>query len=574
MKNAKLEDVLAKLGNKNEPIDSTKAIAAVESLMKIGLLRMNRIQEPFIRIKNKFSRTPKVRILETGEKAGKTRVGIAEDIAHAMGFRPWLEESDPDWKISVRVPNEGLIGCETMAQSVNAKVEPELETLIPAHCAPEWKRDTTGALKCVTLRYDYLGNRCGSTIHIRSYNQEPKTFLGIDYAWQHFDEPPPRAILIAVQRGAVTTDAPTWFTMTPLTEAYLYDMFSVKAFNAGGTDPDIAVFRGSMYDNCQDYCRKCNCYIPENDPLKMADAFQERPVNVCPKCGEVMGFIPWAGIKNYLKLFIDPDELEAHTEGKWAHLSGLVYKELNREIHLYPDFEIPREWMKVEVIDPHDARPTRWLFAAVSPEEVIINGKPANRIRIYDYLLANGNVHEIVKQVRMKRAQHNYIMPEMVILDAKFGAKTVKTVEVTTSWEEELDKAGIKNIYLSHSDPGDIALGHKRVKEYLRPHYSPLRNAEFPAMLFAEEGCRGDRGPIQDMFNYQWKQGTDKPDEAYKDFADCVRYLALEQPVYRSLEREPQNEMDTLLKGLPGQQKGQHERYNPMTHGMRVARNA
>jgi hypothetical protein len=574
-KNAQLEDVIAKLGKPGEEVDSSQAIAALESLTRIRLLRMNRIQEPFIRAKNKFGRTPKRRFLECGEKVGKTRINIAEAIAHAMGFRPWLERpesqgrfSDPDYEISIRVPNQGLVACMTMAQSVTGKVEPELEALIPPHCAPEWKRDTTGALKSVRLKFDYEGKPCGSTIHIRSYNQLPETFLGIDYDWYSWDEPPPEAILKAAERGKVTSNAPSWFAMTPLSEAYIYDRFSVKAFNAGGSDPEIAVFRGSMWDNCQDYCRKCDCYIPQNDPAKMKDPHGLRPVNRCPKCGLEMGFVPRAGIEEYLKMFVDPEELEAHIEGKWAHLSGLVYKELDRQTHLYQDFEIPRDWMKVEAVDPHDARPTRWLFAAVSPEEVVINGNPANRVYFYDYLLANGNVHEIVKQVRVKRASHNYVHPKIVVLDARYGARTQKTLEVTTSWEEELAKAGIRHIVLSHSDPGDIAIGHKRVKEYLRPHYSRLQNRNFPAMVFAENACRGDRGPIQDLFNYQWKQGTDKPEEAYKDFADCVRYVALEQPVYRAPEREYDEEVIAFLR--EHQERHRECSENPMTHGLRV----
>lgn len=558
-------DPLARAVDADGKIDPAKAVETVNSLMRIGLMRMNRIQEPFIRIKNRDGRTPRRRILECGEKTGKTRIGICEDLAHAFGFRPWLEESDPDFKIAVRVPNHGLIGCETMAQSVEAKIRPELEALIPAHCGPQWKNDTTGALKSVTLKYDYMGRACGSTLHIRSYNQPADSFRGIDPDWNHWDEPPPRDILIASERGKVVTNAPSWFTMTPLKEAYIYDMFSVKAFNGGGTDPEIAVFHGSMWENCQDWCRHCDQYIAANDPDNMSDPHSDRPVNKCPKCGQVMGFLPRAGILEYLKLFSDPDELAAHIEGKYAHLSGLVYKEFSRDTHIIKDFQIPKDWMRIEAVDPHDARPTRWLFAAVSPEDIQINGKPANRIYVYAYLLANGNVEEIARQVKVKRAEHNYSEPAWVVLDAKYGARTHKTMDAgDTSWEEELEKAEIVRIRLSHSDPGDIALGHKRMKEYLKPHYSKVKGCDAPALVFFEQGCRGDRGPIQDISNYQWKPGTDKPEEAYKDFCDCDRYIALEQPVYEA-PSEQANWMEKLLAARTEQD------YNPLSYGLRQA---
>lgn len=219
--------------------------------------------------------------------------------------------------------------------------------------------------------------------------------------------------------------------------------------------------------------------------------------------------------------------------------------------------------MKVEVVDPHDARPTRWLFAAISPEDITINGRPSNRVYVYDYLLANGNVNEIARQVKVKRAEHGYTDPQYVILDAKFGSKSIKTMDDETSWEDELEKSGIGRIRLSHSAPGDIALGHKRVKEYLAPHYSTVRDREVPGMVFFREATKGDRGPFMDMSNYQWKQGTDKPEEAYKDFCDTVRYLALEQPVYQSPFQE-----DALAKLMRDRQD---KPVNYLTAGLRMA---
>jgi len=321
-----------------------------------------------------------------------------------------------------------------------------------------------------------------------------------------------------------------------------------------------------MWENCQDYCRKCDCYIPENDPANMEDPHSERPKNRCPKCRQVMGFVPRSGIEEYLKMFSDPDELAAHIEGKWAHLKGLVYKDFDRNAHIYSDFDIPKDWMRVEVVDPHDARPTRWIFAAVSPEEIVINSKPANRVYFCSYLLASGNVEEIARQVKVRRAELGYLSPEMVILDAKFGSKAIKTFDAESSWEEELERAGITRIRLSHSDPGDLSLGHKRVKEYLKPHYSALRNGQFPAMMFAAEGCRGERGPVHDMTSYQWKPGTDRPEEAYKDFCDTVRYLALEQPVYR----RPESEKDLRLRELLDSRPQKNE--SSLTYGMRLSR--
>lgn len=513
----------------------------INEVRKQGLLycmKMNRAQSDFIRIKNSYGRSPKRRLMELGNKAGKTRVGIAEDIAHAMGFRVWLQKDDPDYHIKIKVPNQGLIGCENMLESVPFKIEPELRALIPIHCAAEFKKNQTGVVKTVTIPYDYFGKPCGSVINIRSYNQDPSDFEGIDADWIHWDEPPPERILKAAERGKIVTNAPSWFTMTPLKEPYIYDLFSLKAFNNGGTDQETAVFRGSIWDNCQDWCKPCDVHIPENNPDNMPEWMDQRPVNKCPKCGLIMGFMPKAGIDEYLKT-LDPEEREAREEGKWAHLSGLVYKELDRNLHVYEDFTIPSSWMRVEGIDPHDARPTHWLFGAVSPEEVEINGKQKNRIYFYDHLLLKGSVDDMVSQVKGMRAVHGYTTPAFVVLDKKFGEKTQMEER---SWQTELERRGINRIRLSHSSPGDVELGHKIVKEYLKPHYSALLGGAKPGMLFARKGC-GDKygpstSPIHYMFGYQYKEGKSNPEEKYKDWPDVVRYIAMEQPIHKSPENE------------------------------------
>ena len=287
----------------------------------------------------------------------------------------------------------------------------------------------------------------------------------------------------------------------------------------------------------------------------------------CPKCGQVMGFLPRAGIENYLKKITDPDEREAREEGKWKHLSGLVYKELDRATHLYDDFVIPSHWMRIECVDPADARPTRWIFGAVSPEDIMVNGKPANRIYWYTYLLASGSIEAIARQVKVRRAEHNYKEPAMVIIDVKFAAAHKPLHgETFSSWEEKLADAGINHMVMSRSNPGDVTLGHKMVKEYLMPHFSQVRGASFPGMMFAKEGTKGNRGPWQDMTMYMWKEGSDKPEEDYKDFPDCIRYAALEQPRYDA----PKPDIDPELARMLMDRQNQKSEKSALYYGLEM----
>lgn len=299
-------------------------------------------------------------------------------------------------------------------------------------------------------------------------------------------------------------------------------------------DDEIAVIRGEIWDNCRDFCAKCGIVIEEN--------LEERVITHCVHCNKVIGFIPKAGIDEYLKT-LDPEEREAREKGVWKHLSGLVYKELSREFHLYDDFRIPSNWMKIESIDPHDARATCWLFGAVSPEEIEIFGRPKHRIYFYQYLLLRGDIGEMVKQVRSLRAMQGYTDPAFVVLDKKHGEKTQLEEK---SWQTELERHGLKRVRLSHSGPGDVELGHKVVREYLKQQYSALIAKTKPGIMFAKSGCGGQGGPIHFMFNYQYKEDKDRPEEKFKDWPDCVRYVALEQPTYRGAVEEKQ--MEDALK--------------------------
>lgn len=306
-----------------------------------------------------------------------------------------------------------------------------------------------------------------------------------------------------------------------------------KTFLPDELDPEIAVIRGEIWDNCRDFCAKCDLFVVENE--------KERVLRLCPKCSRIMGFIPKAGIDEYLKT-LPPEEKEAREKGVWHHLSGLVYKELDRVKHLYDDHPIPKDWMKIEGVDPHDARGTCWLFGAVAPEEIEIQGRTKHRIYCFDYLYSHDSIKDISRQVRAIRAMHGYTDPSFVILDAKYGTRSSinSTSEEKKSWQSELEREGIKHIRLSHSAPGDVELGHKLVREYLKDHYSKVTQVAKPGLLFAKKSCSGFNSPIQYMFNYQYDDKSHKPKEEYKDWPDVVRYFCLEQPLYRS----PQDEAD------------------------------
>jgi hypothetical protein len=83
-----------------------------------------------------------------------------------------------------------------------------------------------------------------------------------------------------------------------------------------------------------------------------------------------------------------------------------------------------------------------------------------------------------------------------------------------------------------------VELGHKLVREYIKPQFSTLLGTAKPGMLWARHACTGKDSPFHAMCNYQYKENKDKPEETYKDWCDTVRYAAMEQPIYKAPEDE------------------------------------
>jgi phage terminase large subunit-like protein len=468
----------------------------------IRYYKPNRAQYEFHYATNDRDQICRNRILQGSNKVGKTCGGVVEDICHALGYRPWLEKDDPNYKMPVKVPNQGLVLGETIITSVDKKLVPEMINWIPKRCRIETKKNPQGVIVKIHIPYGLYGEKCGSTIYFGSYDQAAETQEGVDWNWVHYDEPPPHDTYIAVERGKIAGDARSWMTMTPLKEAWILDdIIEPAAF-----DRDIKVIHGEIWDNAE-----------ENGGVLKKEAIDE-----------------------FIKK-LDPDEYDARILGKWKHLSGLVYaKWWKDEAHLIDDFDMAKcfriGWTPYESVDPHDNRPTCWLFGAMGPD---------SRLYVYDYLLASGSIAEIVQQVKVKRAMHGYAEPRLVVLDKKHGQKENAALADGKSWHSELERAGIRRIELSDSKPGDVDFGHKKVKEWLELRFSTLHNKEMPNLMFFKRACGGQGGPIYQFKRYSYddmgekseKNPNPKPKDLHKDFPDCIRYMVMKDPKYIDPEK-------------------------------------
>lgn len=289
-----------------------------------------------------------IRVASGGNRSGKSTAGINEDVAHALGYRPWLLPTDPDYKVSVRVPNKGLICGESFQEQVKKVILPKLlgdpekgvPGAIPTNLLADVKRNPQGVITYIRLTN-------GSEIFLQSYDQDVDLFESADYDWVHFDEPPPRSIWVAVQRGLTDRMAPCWLTMTPLKEPWLYDEVYKRE--------DCLVLYFDIEDN-----------LDFGLSRKGIDQFAAS---------------------------LTEDEKEARLRGRFFHLTGLVYKtygpihRLKRSVILPRG--IPRHFSTWMHIDCHPRKPHHAVWITIGPDRRKIicgelkNEHPTNLIEPY-----------------------------------------------------------------------------------------------------------------------------------------------------------------------------------------------
>ncbi len=282
-----------------------------------------------------------IRVASGGNRSGKSSCGINESVSHAIGYRPWLKKDDPNYMVDVLIPNKGLVCGESFGEQVKKVLVPKLlgdyeknvPGAIPKDMLASVKRNPQGVITEI-----HLTNR--SSIYLQSYDQPVELFESSDHDWAHFDEPPPRPIWVAAQRGLTDRRGRSWITMTPLKEPWIYDeIYSRK---------DVDLFYFDIEDNL-------------NYGLSRE------------------------GIDQFASS-LTPDEKEARLRGRYFHLTGLVYKSYG-PTHRIPRFTIPEHWAIYMHIDTHPRTPHHAVYIAVAPDQKkficgeLKNGDSANRIK-------------------------------------------------------------------------------------------------------------------------------------------------------------------------------------------------
>ena len=271
----------------------------------------------------------RIRILLGGNRSGKTTAGSCEAISHALGYRPWLSERDPHYRVklasgrNIPIPNVGTVLGESYKISVDRVLWPTLEEWLPDDTIKSAVKNQQGVVDTVVFK-----NR--SKIRFMTYNQDPKEFEGFKSHWAWYDEPPKQSIFTANERSLVDYGGRSWFTLTPIRQPWIWSELVDKE----GVDKRIEVFRMAIWDNA----------------VSTGGHLEDR----------------------FIKEFLDslpPEERKAREFGEFLHLQGRVFPDwLPKLPYWTPFFPPKREWVRVMAIDPHPRKPVACVWAAISPE--------------------------------------------------------------------------------------------------------------------------------------------------------------------------------------------------------------
>ena len=410
------------------------------------------------------------RLILGGNRSGKTTCGGLEFLFHITKLYPkWYPK-----EMRLEGAVKGRIVAQDFQKGVGEVIIPFLEEWLDDSLIAKKYRNPIGIAVKWTLKD-------GSVFDILTHEQNTEQFEGWKGHIAWFDEPPPRDKYIATLRGLVDYRGRNWLTLTPLTQPWLYDDLYTKA-----DGKNIFAVVADIRDNP---------HLTEEAVRQFEGQMTE-------------------------------EEKEARLHGRFVHLTGLVYKEFNADIHIMEPIKIPAHWTRYFAIDPHDRKATACLWLAIDPQD---------NHYVYDELHLGGmDIEQIAHAIH---AQEGDLKPHLRFIDPHMD----KDNELVGGFNvrKELMKYGIY-CQKASSDP---ILGKARVRQALKPRYSTLHKTERPQLRISRE-CRKT---IYEFQHYVWAEHRrNKSEYAEKDyvkkkdddFMDCLRYIYNAGPKFLRQEEE------------------------------------
>jgi hypothetical protein len=219
---------------------------------------------------------------------------------------------------------------------------------------------------------------------------------------------------------------------------------------------------------------------------------------------------------------MSPEEREARAEGKAMYLKGLIFKTFYPNVHVLKDHvTVPYGAPVWNVVDPHSDKPFAaiWAFPDARGDLYIFNEWPNEdfykmhncQLTIQDYKKIFG---EKEKGLNVHRR----------VIDRHF-ADTASAINKRTL-RQELQAIGL-NYQPSYKAEQEVDTGIEKVRRYLAYNTKEPLSASNQPKIFIDPSCTNT---IKSLSRWSFDPDTNKPQDAYKDFCDCVRYLVMDNP--------------------------------------------
>jgi len=382
----------------------------------------------------------KVFTFSGANRIGKTTIGTILAFSTMFGYFPWSNQRLP---FPHGQPRKVRYIGQDWEKHIMQVVVPCLREWWPKEREYETKKNNQGVPALWT------DTATGSTLEIMSNNQESDLHEGWSGDLIVYDEPPRREIRVANARGLIDRTGRELFCMTLLKEAWIHQ----EVVNARTEDgkPDTTVFNvtGDIYQN--------------------------------------VGFgITVEGVKQFEKTLTE-DEKSARIYGKPSYLSGLVYPQFKRNIHLVERFDIPLDWLIDIAIDIHPREKQAVLFIATDPRE--------DRY-VFHEIFDHGDGRWVGEQV-VRVTSRDKLRVNRIIVDPL--AKGDKNMPNTT-----FDK--IDAVLQAHGMVLDVATKDKQsgIIEVKRHLIGPNNK---PSLFFFDDLRR----TVWEMEGYMYNEDTQKP---------------------------------------------------------------
>ncbi len=343
-----------------------------------------------------FHQSTKVgRLLRGGNRSGKSVAGTVESVWRSTGRHPFQSTHD--------VPTRGRIVTVDNDAGIKQIILPLLKQWIPPSelVNGSWEDSYKSAGKVLTFRN-------GSTIDIKTHQQETESFAGVPLHWCWFDEEPPQAIFNECRLRLIDYNGCWYMTMTPVEgQDWIFDRFISTAAK------NVDMFEVNIEDNPH----------LNKDALALLDDD------------------------------LDEDEKKVRRQGIFVPKGGLVLTEFDYTRHVITGGgPIPVSWEIYVSIDHGFNAPSAILWHAVSPQKKVVTFHEIYRNKTV--------IKEFCRMIR----EYNLEIGREPILYMGDPSMSQKNGVTGTSALQEYRRHGVPLVQAPKDVPGRI----NKMNEYLR----------------------------------------------------------------------------------------------------------